>query len=138
MAVENFPDLDAIACALAEQIENISEIRTWHYVPDNLTPTCCVVEIENVEDATVQREWDIELSVWLICGNAWDRAAQENVRQLIPIVRNGIRPDTHVGGTPHLNGLVDDLILRRVTIQRQISVADVTFSGAVFSVDAIT
>lgn len=136
--MENFPDLEAIAKALADQIQARTGIRSYPYVPDNLTPTAIVVELENIANGEVARSWEITWSIWLIVGNAWDRAAQKKVRELTDTVRTGIRADDHEGGQPHLGGLLDDIYIDRVEIQRQINVAEATFSGERFVVESLT
>lgn len=79
-------DLSSVRTGLKTTLENISGLRTYDYVPDNVNVPAAIVEFpsEVLFDRSFQRGVEsLEISVLIIVGKANDRNSQAQIEKYL-------------------------------------------------------
>lgn len=122
-----------IRTGLATALDTINGVRVSAYFPDDITPPMAIVDTYRIDfDSAFNRGSDeIIFDVLVVVRRTSERAAQEALDTLVPLVKAALQSDTSLGGACF------DLIVTNMNGYAPLTVGEVTHLAASFAVRVI-
>ena len=127
-------DITAMSQGIADNLANISGIRTYPTIPDNPTMPCAVVSLSSIEydQAFVGGLTNYTFEVTVIVSRVTERRAQKRVHDFVQTgsgsVKNAIESDRTLGGAAF------DCVVTEMNNIASVSIGDIDYLTAAFVV----